>query len=189
MSSKLYSSCLAFSLMAIVASSLPAQAWGSFDVKLGKGEEVKVKKGLFGNKNLALKDRLGDQIEDSQGILGNKHQKVQFLGNGVEVNQGVLGNKSIAAGTILGDKFETRRSFFGLGPRTTHVDLSGASALAGQLFAHKSAIHPNAEPDAAPSAAPDAAGDLQKQDLPGELNQPPSQTQPYAQWQPMPRRH
>jgi|GEM_PF-3220701 len=159
MPSTLYSSCLAFSLLALVASSQPAQAWGSFDVKLGKGEQVQVKRGFFGNKNVALKDRLGDQFEDSQGILGNKHQKVQLLGNGVEVNQGVLGNKSISAGTILGDKFETRRSFFGLGPRTTHVDLSGASSLAAQLFAHKPAIRPNGAAE---------TGDMQKPQLFGQ---------------------
>jgi len=137
MPSNLYASCLTLSLLAFVAVCQPAQAWGSFDVKLGKGEEVKVNHGLFGNKNLAVKDRLGDQIEDSQGIFGNKHQKVQLLGNGVEVNQGVFGNKSYSGGTILGDKFATKRSFFGLGPRTTHVDLSGTSALASQLFASK----------------------------------------------------
>ncbi|MBS2009817.1 MAG: hypothetical protein JST01_22375 [Cyanobacteria bacterium SZAS TMP-1] len=180
----------ALCLFSLLACGSPALAWGSMDVKLGKGEELHVKNGLFGTRKVAVKDRLGDQYENGQGLFGTSHKKVQILGNGVEVNQGLLGNKSISARTILGDKFETHKSFFGLGPRTTKVDLSGASSMAGQLFSSKimprgtsglsglgvDKAFPNRSADqvAAPAVAPNTSET-------GELT-------PTPQWVPMPPR-
>ncbi|MBU6452265.1 MAG: hypothetical protein KGS72_10830 [Cyanobacteria bacterium REEB67] len=123
---------LSLAILAIFTE--PANAWGSLDVKLGKGEEVQAKSGFFGNKKFKAQDRLGDKLEESRGILGNEHEAVQMLGNGFAYNRGIFGNKSLSGGTMLGDKFETHRMLFGIGPRITKVDLSGTTGLAEQFL-------------------------------------------------------
>jgi hypothetical protein len=109
---------------------------GDIQVKSGQGEEFKVKHSLFGRKNIVVQDRLGDQIEHQTGLVGSK-AKVQILGNGYESKTGIFGNKSYKISTILGDKVETKKTWFGLGRRKTTVDLSGTTGLVNQVLQTK----------------------------------------------------
>ena len=111
-----------------------ALAWGSLDVKLGPGEEVQAKSGFFGNKKFAAHDRLGDSVEHSRGIFGNKHEEASILGNGASYNRNIFGSKSVSGGDMLGDKFESHRMLFGLGPRVTRADFSGGIGMAEQMI-------------------------------------------------------
>ncbi|MBA4077976.1 MAG: hypothetical protein C0508_23305 [Cyanobacteria bacterium PR.023] len=126
-------------LVSVIASTANLDALarsGDIQVKSGQGEELKVKHSLFGRKNIVVQDRLGDQIEHQTGLVGSK-AKVQILGNGYESKTGILGNKSYKISTILGDKVETKKTWFGLGRRKTTVDLSGTTGLVNQVLQTK----------------------------------------------------
>lgn len=107
---------------------------GDIEVKSGQGEVFNIKHNLFGRQNVVARDRLGNKFEHQAGLLGDTKANVQVLGNGIEAKKGILGNKSYTASTILGDKVETKRSWFGLGRRKTTVDLSGTAGLVNQLL-------------------------------------------------------
>jgi hypothetical protein len=107
---------------------------GDIEVKSGQGEEFNIKHNLFGRQNIVLNDRLGNKFEQRTGLLGDSKANVQVLGNAIESDKGIFGNKSYKVSTILGDKVETRRSWFGLGRRKTTVDLSGTAGLVSQLL-------------------------------------------------------
>jgi hypothetical protein len=121
-------------LLTLLIASPAAFGWGTVDIKTGKGEEVQVKKGFFGNEKFVMQDRMGDHVVKSRGILGNKHDEVSVMGNGASYNRNIFGVKSVAGGDMLGDKFESHRMLFGLGPRITKVDVSGATGVAEHLF-------------------------------------------------------
>ncbi len=125
---------LAFSLFAAMPSCFALDSW---EFKTGKGESVIVKKGLFGTKAIKVQDRLGNSYESDKSFLGRKKNKVSFFGNGVSVEKNILGKNNVSGATILGDKIETKRSWFGLGPRRTTVDISGVTNLAEQFLTNK----------------------------------------------------
>jgi hypothetical protein len=132
----------AFAALAVLISALAtveqARAQeGDIEVKSGQGEEFNIKHNLFGRQNLVLQDRLGNKIERQTGLLGDSKANVQVLGNGYEAKKGVWGNKSYKVSTVLGDKVETKRSWFGLGRRKTTVDLSGTVGLVNQVLKTK----------------------------------------------------
>lgn len=107
---------------------------GDIEVKSGQGEVFNSKHKLFGRQNVVAHDRLGNKFEHQTGLLGDSKTNVQVLGNGLVAEKGMFGNKSYTASTILGDKVETKRSWFGLGRRKTTVDLSGTAGLVNQLL-------------------------------------------------------
>ena len=122
------------------ASTAGEQAFaqsGDIQVKSGQGEEFNIKHNLFGRQNVALHDRLGNKFEHQTGLLGDSKANVQVLGNGYEAKKGIFGRKSYKVSTILGDKVETKRSWFGLGRRKTTVDLSGTAGLVNQVLKEK----------------------------------------------------
>ena len=125
---------VALGAVTLTANCPQAYSWGTVDIKTGKGEEVQVKKGFFGNEKFAMQDRMGDHVVKSRGIFGNKHDEVSVMGNGASYNRNIFGVKSVAGGDMLGDKFESHRMLFGLGPRITKVDVSGATGVAEHLF-------------------------------------------------------
>lgn len=120
------------------ATSQAAQAGNNIELTDGKGEALVVKQDLFGNNTYAAQDRLGNKVVSKKGLFGTKSKGVSILGNTVETKTGLFGGKSYSGTTILGDKFETKRTWFGLGPRKTTVDLSGVSSLASQLLKKRS---------------------------------------------------
>lgn len=117
--------------------SVPASFANNFVIGDGKGEQVVVKQGWFGNQTFVAKDRLGNGVKSKKGIFGTEEKGAAILGNQVEVKKGLFGGKTYKASTILGDSVETKKNWFGY--RTTKVDLSGVSGLAGQLLHKKSA--------------------------------------------------
>lgn len=124
---------LGFLTTALNASAACALDLDNFEITNGK-EKLQVNQGLFGNKSYSAEDRLGNKIESKKGWFGNSSKEVSLLGNSVETKKGLFGSKSYKGTTILGDKIESKRSWFGFGPRRTKVDVSGVSALAGQLI-------------------------------------------------------
>lgn len=131
---------LAVVLLCSFISATPASlALDTWEFKTGKGESVLVKKGLFGTKTVRMKDRLGNGFEFDNSFLGSKKNSVNFFGNGVSVEKNILGRSSIQGSTMLGDKIETKRSWFGLGPRRTSIDASGVTNLAEKLLTKKQA--------------------------------------------------
>lgn len=139
MNSIKYTTFAALAVLTIAAATVePALAQGSdIQVKSGQGEEFNIKHNLFGRKHLAAQDRLGNKIERQTGLLGDSKANVQVLGNGYEAKKGIFGNKSYKVSTVLGDKVETKRSWFGLGRRKTTVDLSGTAGLVNQVLKEK----------------------------------------------------
>lgn len=134
-------------LVTSFVSAIPASfALDTWEFKTGKGESVLVKKGLFGTKTVKLKDRMGNGYESDNGFWGSKKNSVSFLGNGVTIEKNVLGRNSIQASSILGDKIETKRSWFGLGPRRTYIDASGVTNLAEQLLKKQTSSQNSATP-------------------------------------------
>ena len=121
---------------ALTPGALASDNW---EFTTGKGETVKVGKGIFGNKSVKVEDRFGNKYENSNGWFGRKKKEVKILGNGYEESKNIFGQKSYKGKSILGDTVETKRSWFGLGPRTTKVNLSGVSDAAGRLMKSNSA--------------------------------------------------
>lgn len=142
---------LALALGAVGACALTPGALASdnWEFTTGKGETVKVGKGIFGNKSVKVEDRFGNKFENSNGWFGRKKKEVKILGNGYEESKNIFGQKSYKGKTILGDTVETKRSWFGLGPRTTKVDLSGVTDAAGRLMRANTA-----PPDTVPMPLP-----------------------------------
>ncbi|HEY9776894.1 MAG TPA: hypothetical protein V6C81_24230 [Planktothrix sp.] len=120
---------------------------GSLDIRSGYGEEIYLKHGLLGNKETAVKDRLGDEYVNKKGILGGEDKSVNVFGNGYEKHRGIfgLGGTKVEAQTMLGDKMYSHKTFFGLGPRQTTVDLSGVSSVAQGLIGklHQQVLMPD----------------------------------------------
>jgi hypothetical protein len=105
---------------------------GTLDVRTGFGEEVMVKHGLFGTTDTEVKDRLGDAYEDKNGLFSSE-QGVNFLGNSYVKHKGLLSGTTVEGRSIFGDRIESKKSFFGLGPRKTTVDLSGVGSIVQQV--------------------------------------------------------
>ena len=116
----------------LIASQVPAYAgWGKLTIQDGGGEQVVVKRGLFGRKTV-IKDRLGDGFSTSHGLLGTKSAEVSVLGNGIRYNKGLFGITSTAsAHTLLGDSLDSHK---GLLYRNTNVNLSGINSLVGHYL-------------------------------------------------------
>jgi hypothetical protein len=107
--------------------------WGSTDIRTGFGEEIYVNHGLFGTHETVMKDRLGDQYVKKHGLLGTKDEGVSIFGNGYEKHKGLIGGTQAEAHDILGDRVISKKTFLGLGPRKTQVDLSGMGSVVQQV--------------------------------------------------------
>jgi hypothetical protein len=129
------SGLFALALVAIFAPG--ASADGDFEVKTGQGESFSIQHNLFGGKSYSAQDRLGNKIENKKGLLGNSKVDVSLLGNEYQRDKGILGGKSTRVSTMLGDEFQTKRSWFGLGRRKTTVNLSGTTNLINQALSRR----------------------------------------------------
>jgi len=98
----------------------------------GKGEQISIKNGWFGRKQVKVEDRLGNKFENKKGWFGSKDQEVNLLGNQIKRKKGWFGGSSIEGNSILGDKISTKKTL--LGRRQTTVDVSGVSSAIEQLF-------------------------------------------------------
>jgi len=123
------------SIGSILIMSCGAAHASTLDITTGSGEEYKVHKGLFGRKDVEVKDRLGDHIEKKKGWFGTQETDVNFLGNHLQKKKGLFGRTSYEGSTILGDKIESKRGL--LLPRSTTVNLSGMSALVNAFVSGK----------------------------------------------------
>jgi hypothetical protein len=129
-------SLLLLSLAGVVLTSpvALAQPLGSqVDVKSGFGDEVYVKHGLLGTKDTEIRDRLGDGYTNKQGLFSSD-KGINVLGNSYTKHKGLLSGTTVEARSILGDRVESRKTFFGLGPRKTTVDFSGVGSVVEQLL-------------------------------------------------------
>lgn len=111
---------------------------GNLTIKDGSGEEITIKRGIFGNETRVVKDRLGNGYESKKGIFGSKEQKVSVLGNQVKRKKGWFGRDKVEASSILGDSIKSEKGFFGR--RNTTVDVSGVTGLVKQLMGDKKPI-------------------------------------------------
>jgi hypothetical protein len=118
--------------LALLSPMASADVPRSLDIKSGFGEELYVKHGLLGTKDTEMKDRLGDSFKDKHGILSSDHD-LNVLGNSYSKHHGLLSGNSVEMRSILGDRIESKKTFFGLGPRKTTVDLSGVSSIVQQI--------------------------------------------------------
>lgn len=115
----------------LLAWQAPAHAgWGKLTVTTGAGDQVVVKRGLFGRKTV-VQDRLGDNFSTSHGWFGTKSTEANVLGNGIRYNKGLFGISSASAHTLLGDNLESHKGLF---YRNTNVNLSGINSLVGQYL-------------------------------------------------------
>lgn len=127
------------SLVVVLGLSLaPAAHAGIIDssnmsIKTGFGDEITIKKGIFGNKKKVVKDRLGDKYETSRGLFGNTNTEVNLLGNSYSKKKGILGTRETQMTSLLGDSIKTKKSWF-LGRRTTQIDASGVTGLIGSAI-------------------------------------------------------
>ncbi len=126
----------AVAMLLSMSSSLSALARGNdLTITTGHGEELQIKNGFFGRKNVEIKDRLGDKYVQKKGLFGSKETSVNLLGNQVQKKKGWFGGSDISGQDILGDKVTTKKGIFGR--RTTTVDVSGAASVIQNLFSDK----------------------------------------------------
>ena len=161
-------SLFGLSLYLAAPSCLALDTW---EFQTGKGETIRVKKGLFGTKAIKVQDRLGNKYETDNGFFGTKKNEVRFLGNGISVEKDIFGRKSYIGSSILGDKVESKRSWFGLGPRKTTVNVSGVTSLAEQLLGKK-----NSGPSFAPNSGTQTDNGLRTGGIPQENPVPQDQS-------------
>jgi hypothetical protein len=119
-----------------LSCSLSGLARGNdLTVTTGHGEEIQIKNGFFGRRNVEIKDRLGDKYVQKKGFFGSKETSVNLFGNQIQKKKGWFGGSDISGQDILGDKVTTKKGIFGR--RTTTVDVSGAASLIQNLFSDK----------------------------------------------------
>ena len=158
----LRNSVLVFTMVSNLNIAIAQAKSGDIEVKSGQGEEFSVQHNLFGRKSFVAQDRLGNKVERSKGLLGNDKTDVQILGNGYETKKSILGNKSTKVTTLLGDKVETKKSWFGLGRRKTTVDLSGTAGLINSAFSKKkgaASMLPPSDFSSLPAPSPESSID------------------------------
>lgn len=115
-------------LMQALFVGLPSSFAGTGDLSVtnGMGEEMSMKKSLFGKKELMLKDRYSNRYSKKENLAGGKETELNFLGNELKSKKGLLGSK-MEGSTIFGDKVTSKKGFFGR--RKTTLDLSGSANL------------------------------------------------------------
>lgn len=121
--------------LAVICSMLSGSAWArgnDWTIKDGKGEELSIKHGWFGRKQVKVQDRLGNKLENKKGLWGSKETQVDLLGNQIKRKKGIFGGSQIEGSSILGDKITTKKGLFGR--RQTTVDVSGVSSAIGSLL-------------------------------------------------------
>ncbi len=114
----------------------PATAFdpGNLTIKSGSGEEITYKKGMFGKKQVLVKDRIGNKYEKKKGMLGGRSKEVSVLGNQYKSSHSVLGDKAEGR-SFFGDTVTVKKGMFGR--RSTEVDLSGISGVVKGLMGSK----------------------------------------------------
>ena len=145
-------------LVSTILATLNSSCYAKHDlsIKDGFGEEVSVKKDLFGQKKTIIKDRLGDKVEQKTGLLGRKETNINVLGNTVQNKKGWFGSSNLEATSIFGDKITSKKDM--LGRRKTTVDLTGISAVLQSLFAARKPAAPLSLDTDTPFDSPPAAG-------------------------------
>lgn len=170
---------ISMSLLVVLGLSLaPAAHAGIIDssnvsIKTGFGDEITIKKGIFGNKKKVVKDRLGDKYEVSNGIFGNTNTEINLLGNSYSKKKGILGTRETEMKSLLGDSFKTKKSWL-LGRRTTTIDASGVTGLVGSAIS-RATRKPMLPPMPVGNGAPDVStfGSRMAGDMGGGENLPP----------------